>query len=367
MLLPQERKALKHKKAALLRVLYGHPASLRSWRQPRGSARLEQEIRFCTAPDGVRIAYATAGKGPPIVKVGNWLTHLEFDWKSPVWRHVLEGLAEHRQLIRYDVRGTGLSDRDVSDITFEHFVTDLGAVVDALGLERFPLFGLSQGGAVGIAYAIRNPHRVSHLILLGCFARGAAHRSSQGPGLVATRRAIIRQGWGSDDPSYRELFSAQFLPDGTPEQLRWFGELERVSATAEVAEIIAVANASVDVRALLPQVKIPTLILHSRGDRRVPLDCGHELAANIAGSRFVTLESNNHLILEHEPATEVFFDEVAKFLGDEKPRSWKHTVRATEGKLQKMAHGVETSATYKILGMVAAVASVISFIVWLLA
>jgi len=239
--------------------------------------------------------------------------------------------------------------------------------VDALGLERFPLFGISQGGAVGIAYAIRNPQRVSHLILLGCSARGAAHRPTQGPGLVATRRAIIRQGWGTDDPSYRELFSAQFLPDGTPEQLQWFGELERVSATAEVAEKIAVAIANADVRALLPQIKVPTLILHSRGDRRIPFEMGHELAANIAGSRFVTLESNNHLILEHEPATEVFFDEVAKFLGDEKPRSWKRAVRATEGKLQTMARGVEASATYKILGMVAAVASVVSFMVWLLA
>jgi pimeloyl-ACP methyl ester carboxylesterase len=328
---------------------------------------LEQTIKFCTAPDGVRIAYATAGKGPPIVKVGNWLTHLEFDWKSPVWRHVLEGLAEHRQLIRYDVRGTGLSDRDVRDISFEHFVTDLGAVVDTLGLERFPLFGISQGGAVGIAYAIRNPQRVSHLILLGCFARGAAHRPTQGPGLVATRRAIIRQGWGSDDPSYRELFSAQFLPDGTPEQLQWFGELERVSATAEVAEKIAVANASADVRALLPQVKIPTLILHSRGDRRVPLDIGHELAANIGGSRFVTLESNNHLILAHEPATEVFFNEVAGFLGDKKPTSWKRRARATGTKIQTITRELEASPIYKVVGILAAVTSLVSFIVWLLA
>jgi len=240
-------------------------------------------------------------------------------------------------------------------------------VVDTLGLERFPLFGISQGGAVGIAYAIRNPQRVSHLILLGCSARGAAHRPTQGPELVKTQCAVIRRGWGSDDPSYRQLFSLQFLPGGTPEQLQWFGELERVSATAEIAEKIMLVNANVDVRALLPQVKIPTLILHSRGDRRIPLDIGRELAANIAGSRFVTLESNNHLILEHEPATEVFFDEVAKFLGDEKPKSWKRAVRVAETKLQSMARGVETSATYKILGMVAAVASVISFIVWLLA
>jgi pimeloyl-ACP methyl ester carboxylesterase len=327
---------------------------------------LEQEIRFCTAADGVRIAYATAGKGPPIVKVANWFTHLEFDWKSPVWRHVLEGLAEHRQLVRYDLRGTGLSERDVSDISFEHFVTDLGAVVDALGLERFPLLGLSQGGAVAIAYATRNPGRVSHLILQGAFARGAAHRPTQGPELVKTQCAVIRQGWGSDDPSYRQLFSLQLMPGGTPEQLQWFSELERVSASAEIAEKIMWVNANVDVRAWLPQVEVPVLILHSRGDRRIPLDMGRELAANIAGSRFVTLESNNHLILEHEPATEVFFDEVAAFLGDQKPKSWKRAVRVSETRLQSIARGVEASGTYKILTVVAVVATVVTFIVWLL-
>lgn len=327
---------------------------------------MDQTIKFCTAPDGVRIAYALAGKGPPIVKVGNWLTHLEFDWKSPVWRHVLEGLAEHRQLIRYDVRGTGLSDRDVSDISFEHFVTDLGAVVDTLGLERFPLFGISQGGAVGIAYAIRNPQRVSHLILLGCFARGAVHRVGQGREFVETNRAIIRHGWARDDPSYRQLFGALLLPEGTPEQLRWFGELERISATPEIAEKIYMAVTNVDVRELLPQIKVPTLILHCRGDRMVPFEMGRELAALIPGARFVPLESNNHLILEHEPATEEFFNEMAAFLGDEKPRLWKRKARARESKIQTITREVEASPVYKILGMLAVVASVVSFAVWLL-
>lgn len=326
---------------------------------------MDQTVGYCTAPDGVRIAYATAGKGPPIVKVGNYLTHLEFDWKSPVWRHVLEGLAEHRQLVRYDMRGTGLSERNVGDISFEHFVTDLGAVVDALELERFALLGISQGGAVSIAYATRNPQRVSHLILLGAYARGVVHRSQQGRELLETRRAVIRQGWGSDDPSYRQLFSMQFIPDGTPEQLQWFSELQRVSATAEVAEKIAMAMASIDVSGLLPGFKVPTLILNSRGDRRVPIEAGRELAALILGARFVTLESDNHLILAHEPATEVFFAEVAAFLGDEKPKSWKRSIRVTEAKLQTLARGVETSATYKLFGIIAVVATVVTFIAWL--
>lgn len=328
---------------------------------------MEQNIGFCTAPDGARIAHAIAGKGPPLVKVGNWFTHLEHDLKSPIWRHVLEGLAEHRQLIRYDVRGTGLSDREVSDISFEHLVGDLGAVVDALGLERFPLLAISQGGAVSIAYAARNPQRVSHLILLGAYARGAAHRSQQGAQFVEAHRAIIRQGWGSDDPSYRQLFSSQFLPEGTPEQLRWFSELERISATPETAEKIYVATQTVDVRALLAQIKIPTLILHCRGDRRVPFEMGCELAARIRGSRFVPLEGNNHLFLEHEPAADAFFSAVAEFLGDEKPRSWKRKARATEIKIQALTRDVEASPAYKMLAILAVAASLISFIVWLAA
>ena len=328
---------------------------------------MEQTIRFCTAPDGARIAYAVSGKGPPIVKVGNWFTHLEYARESPVWRHMLEGLSEHRQLVSYDMRGTGLSDREVTDISFDRFVDDLAAVVDALELKRFPLFAISQGGAVSIAYTVQHPERVSHLIILGGYARGGAHRKGEGPALVETNRAIIRQGWGSDDPSYRQMFGIQFIPEGTPEQWKWFGELERVSATPEIAEQIFMTINSVDIRGLLAQVKVPTLILHCRGDRRVPYEMGCELAAHIPGARFVTLASNNHLILEHEPATEVFFDEVAKFLGDKKPTSWKRAVRATEGKLQSMARDVETSAAYKIFAMVAVVATMVTFIAWLLA
>lgn len=327
---------------------------------------LEQTIRFCTTPDGVRIAYAITGEGPPLVRAGSWFTHLEFDWKGPMMRHMLEGLAGHRQLVRYDVRGTGLSEREVRDISFDHFVNDLGAVVDAVGLKRFPLLASSQGGAVGIAYTVRNPERVSHLILLGAYARGAAHRPKQGREFVEALRAVIRQGWGSDDPSYRQLFSSQFIPEGTPEQLRWFSERQRVSATAEVAEKIYAANMTVDVRGSLPQIRVPTLVLHCRGDRRVPLEMGHELAALIPGARFVLLESNNHLILEHEPAAEVFLNEVSAFLGDEKPKSWKRRVHATEAKIETIARRVEASSAFRIIAIIAAVTSVVTFVVWLL-
>jgi pimeloyl-ACP methyl ester carboxylesterase len=327
---------------------------------------LEQTIKFCLAPDGVRIAYAVAGDGPPNVRVGSWFTHLEFDWDAPLLRHMLEGLAEHRQLVRYDVRGTGLSQREVGDITFDHFVSDLGTVVDAAGLKRFPLLASSQGGAVGVTYAVRNPERVSHLILLGAFARGAAYRPNQGLQFMEALRAIIRQGWGSDDPSYRQLFSSQFIPEGTPEQLQWFSERQRQSATPEIAEKIYVATQTVDVRPLLSQIKVPTLILHCRGDRRVPIEMGQELAAGIAGARFVALESNNHMILEHEPAAEVFVNEVADFLGDPRPKAWKRRARVREARLQTIAQKVETSTTYRVIVIVGVLATVISFAIWLI-
>jgi len=328
---------------------------------------LEQTIKFCTAPDGVRIAYALSGSGPPLVRVGSWFTHLELDWDRLLRGHVLEGLSEHRQLVRYDLRGTGMSQRDVSDIVFEDFVRDLGAVVDAAGLSRFPLLGSSQGGAVGIAYAVRNPERISHLILLGAYACGAAHRPNQGPQLMEALRAIIHQGWGSDDPSYRQLFSSQFMPEGTPEELQSFTELQRRSASAETAEKIFVATQTVDVRALLPQVRVPTLVMHCRGDRRVPVEMGHELAARIPGARFLALESNNHFLREHDQATEVFMNEVADFLGDPRPTAWKRRAHGTEAKLSKVARKVEASATYRILVIAAVVTTLTSFIIWLIA
>ena len=326
---------------------------------------MDQTIKFCTARDGVRIAYSIAGEGPPIVRVGNWFTHLEFDWNAPPLRHMLEGLAEHRQLVRYDVRGTGISQREIGDIAFDDFVGDLGAVVDAAGLKRFPLIALSQGGPVSIAYTVRHPGRVSHLILVGAYARGAAFRPDRGPEFVEALRMVIRQGWGSDDPSYRQLFSSQFMPEGTPEQLQWFSERQRRSATADIAEKIFLATQTIDVRPLLPQVRVPTLVLHCRGDRRVPIDAGHELAAGIAGSRFITLESNNHMILEQEPAAEVFLNEVADFLGDARPKAWKRKAHLTEVKLQTIARTVEASGTYRLLVVIAVVATIASFLAWL--
>lgn len=326
---------------------------------------MEQSIKFCMTADGVRLAYATIGKGPPLVRTGNWFTHLEKDLENPVWRHVLEALSQNRTVLRYDIRGTGLSDRQVADISVDRFVDDLGAVVDAAGLDRFPLFGISQGCAMSVLYAARNPGRVTQLVLFGGYARGIAHREGPGQGEQGVEAVctLIRQGWGTDDPTWRQLFTSQLLPEGTPEQIAWFNEFERVSASPEVAERIVRALAYFDVREAARQLRIPTLVLHSRGDRRVPFEAGMELAGLIPGAKFVALESKNHLILEHEPAAAKLFEEVAAFLGDEKPKSLARSARRATQSVGHAARKFEASTVYKLLAIVAAIASIIGLVI----
>jgi pimeloyl-ACP methyl ester carboxylesterase/DNA-binding SARP family transcriptional activator len=276
---------------------------------------IEQEIRFCTAPDGVRIAYATAGKGPPLVKSANWLNHLEFDWQSPVWRHLLHALARHHELVRYDARGNGLSDWSAENLSFDSFLQDLETVVDAAGLERFPLFGISRGCAVSIAYAVRHPERVTRLILAGGYARGWRKRDL--PDQTARREALLTltlRGWGQENPAYRQVFTSLFLPDATPEQANWWNELQRITTSPQNAYRLLQTFSEIDVRDLLGKVKVPTLVLHSLGDEVVPFDCGRELASGIRGARFVPLDSRNHFVLEHEQAWPRFLAEISAFL-----------------------------------------------------
>lgn len=277
--------------------------------------RLQQEIRSCTTTDGVRIAYALVGRGAPLVKAANWLSHLEYDLDSPVWRHWLRGLARNHLLIRYDERGNGLSEWEVEDISFEAFVRDLETVVDAIGLERFPLLGISQGCAVSVAYAVRHPERVTHLVLYGGYARGWRQRGSRaelerGQALLT----VMREGWGQDNPAFRQMFTALFIPEATPEQSQWHNELQRISASPENAVRIRSAFGDIDVSALLPQVRVPTLVLHCRNDAIAPFEQGRALATGIPGARFVALEGRNHLLLEHEPAWPRFLTELETFL-----------------------------------------------------
>jgi class 3 adenylate cyclase/pimeloyl-ACP methyl ester carboxylesterase len=280
---------------------------------------LEQHIHLCTTRDGVNLAYATIGDGPPLVKAANWLSHLEYDWRGPIWRHWLEGLASSHNLIRYDERGCGLSDWDVDDFSFEYWVQDLEAVVDAAGVDRFPLLGISQGGAIAIAYAARHPERVSHLILYGAYARGKAKRNSTAEQLEEQRMMtdMIRIGWGRENPAFRQVFTSFFIPEGTPEQINWFNELQRVSSSPENAARIVSGFASIDVRDLAPGVQAPTLVLHATGDARIPFEEGRLMASLIRGARFVPLESKNHILMENELAWEHFLHEVRQFLGVE--------------------------------------------------
>jgi pimeloyl-ACP methyl ester carboxylesterase len=277
---------------------------------------MKQETRFCTTPDNVRIAYAITGKGPPLVKAANYLSHLEFDWQSPVWRHFLDALSTDSTLIRYDERGCGLSDWDVPDFSFDAWVRDLESVVDAAGMEKFPLLGISQGGAVAIEYAVRHPDRVSQLVVYGGYARGWGKRGSAK--VIEERQAtmtLIKHGWGRDAPGIRQYFSSQFIPDGTIEQVRWFNDLQRVSCSPENAVRFQEVFGTVDVSRDLPKVKAPTLVIHSRGDPSVPFEEGRLVAAGIPNSRLVALESRNHILLETDPAWHKFVSEVRSFLG----------------------------------------------------
>ena len=276
---------------------------------------LRQEVHFCTASDGVRIAYAEVGQGPPLIKAGNWLNHLEYDWESPIWSPFLHTLATEHRLIRYDARGNGLSDWEVEDLSLEAFVRDLESVVDATGLDRFPLLGMSQGCAVSIAYAVRHPERVSHLVLYGGFARGRRKRGSQqdiaGGDAIVT---LIRQGWGQDNPAFRQLLTSLFMPGATPEQMQSFNDMQRITTSPENAARLRQSVDEIDVTDLLASVNIPTLVLHARNDAMQPFDEGRRLAMGIRGARFVALESRNHMILQNDPVWSRFFDEIENFL-----------------------------------------------------
>ena len=277
----------------------------------------QQEIRFCTASDGVRIAYALAGRGPPLVKAANWLNHLEYDWQSPIWSHLLHALASEHRLIRYDARGNGLSDWEVDDVSFDAFVRDLESVVEAAELDRFALLGISQGCAVSIAYAVHHPERVSRLILYGGFARGRRKRGSQqeieGSDAVAT---LMRQGWGQENPVFRQIFTSLFIPGGTAEQMQWFNDLQRMTTSPENAVRLRRAVDEIDVTDLLPRVRVPTLVLHCRNDAMQPFEVGRRLAAGIPGARLVVLEGRNHLVLESDPAWSRLLHEIRGFLND---------------------------------------------------
>jgi pimeloyl-ACP methyl ester carboxylesterase/DNA-binding CsgD family transcriptional regulator len=278
-----------------------------------------RRIAFTTASDGLRLAFGVHGSGPAVVKAANWMTHLDHDWQSPVWRHWLEGLAAHHTLVRYDERGCGLSDRHVDQdaFTLARWVADLDAVVDAAGLDRFALLGISQGAALAIAYAVRHPERVSHIVIYGGYVRGRFRRD-----LVQREEAevlveVIRVGWGRSNSAFRRLFTTLFVPDGTPEQMTWFDEIQRTSASPETAARIWQARGMLDVTDLAAQVRTPTLVAHARDDAVVSFDEGRLIAGLVPGARFLPLAGRSHILLADEPAWPAFLGEVEAFLASE--------------------------------------------------
>jgi pimeloyl-ACP methyl ester carboxylesterase len=274
-----------------------------------------QETTFCTAVDGVRLAVASVGQGDVLVKTANWLNHVEYDWSSPVWAPIFERWGARHRLVRYDQRGTGLSDWNVADISFEAFTRDLEAVVAAQGLKRFALFGASQGSAVAIAYAARHPERVSRLVLHGAYALGRAKRETAADReQAAAYLTLIRHGWGDRNSAFMQAFSTLYIPRGTAEQIRWFSELQRLTTSPENAVRIRRACDEVDVMDLVAQIKVPTLVTHSRNDNVAPFDHGRLIASSIPGARFVALDSDNHLPLQGEPAWDKLMREMELFL-----------------------------------------------------
>jgi pimeloyl-ACP methyl ester carboxylesterase/DNA-binding CsgD family transcriptional regulator len=297
------------------------PPPLQAQGKPGGvaSPNPEQRIYFTQSFDGTRIAFGIAGDGPPLVKVPNFLSHLEHDWNSPVWRHWLEELTRSHTLIHADERGSGLSDWDVADVSFEAWVRDLEAVVDAVGLQRFPLFAMSQACPVAVAYAVRHPERVSRMVLHGGYARGWLKRDLSAEKAEEERLIIslMRFGWGRENPAFRQVFAMQLFPEATTEELRALETQMRISVSPENAVRLESEMHQVDVRELARQVTAPTLVLHARGDGGVPFEEGRLLASLIPNAQFVALDSRNHLVTEQEPAWSKLTEAFRSFLGEE--------------------------------------------------
>ena len=280
---------------------------------------MKQSVGFCTSADGVRIAFAKSGEGPPLVRVANWFTHLDFDRQSAVWQHWFDFLSDGHSLIRYDPRGSGLSDRNVDDFSLDRWIEDLDAVVQCAGLTRFPLVGLCQGGAVAAAYAARHPERISRLVLYdsypyGAYADGVPDRLAQEARALAQ---MIEVGWGKETGAFREVFANLLMPQAGKDSLQWIGEMQRRSASAHNARLMWDAFNDFDIRGLAADISAPTLVFHGCRDAMVPFEAGRLLASLIPDARFVALETDNHILLPDEDAWTTFCREIDDFLEPE--------------------------------------------------
>ncbi len=271
-------------------------------------------MRFCRAPDGVRIAYAVHGSGPPLVITTCWLSHLQHDWQSPVWRHFLRDLGEIATVIRYDERGHGLSDRDVEDFSLEARVGDLEAVVEHSGVDRFAVMAMSQGGPVAITYAARQIERVTRMIFYGSYAGALPDPTDEDLEMDEAIDRIIKVGWSRPTPEFRRVFTTMMIPGASEEQMSWLDELQRVAVTADTLYRARRQRVRADATGDLRRLTVPTLILHSVGDRMNEFELARVLAAGIPDARLVPLDSDNHIVLEDEPAWRVIVEEIAEFV-----------------------------------------------------
>jgi pimeloyl-ACP methyl ester carboxylesterase/DNA-binding CsgD family transcriptional regulator len=303
---------------------------------------MQQSTRYLKTNDGVQLAWAAMGNGPPLIKAANWLTHLQYDLESPVWQHWIRFFARHFRFTRYDERGCGMTQWQVPEVSVARWIDDLEAVA-AVAEPQGPvaLLGISQGAAICIGYAVRHPQRVSHLILYGGYASGWAIRGDA-EGLSRYRAIVelIRLGWGSNNVAFRQVFTSRFAPDASPEQLEWFNELCRRTTTPEVAAHLMLARSEVDVRDLLHQVQVPTLVIHARDDDVTPISASRELAAGIPNAEFVQLESRNHVLLEHEPAWARFKQVVLEFTGHAPAAKRADLFAALSGREQEVLQGL---------------------------
>jgi pimeloyl-ACP methyl ester carboxylesterase/DNA-binding CsgD family transcriptional regulator len=274
----------------------------------------DQEIRFCRAADGTRLAYAIHGSGPPLVVVSCWLSHLQYDWQSPVWRHFLDDLGRIATVIRYDERGYGMSDWDVDDFSLPARLGDLEAVLASTGFETFALLGMSGGSSVAMAYAVAHPQRVSRLILYGTVRGRPPIWNEEQWVEEETYRSMIQVGWARDDPEFRRFFTRRFIPDATEEQMRWFDDLQRMSTSARNMLASRISRQQEDIVADLPRIKAPTLVLQARGDRSTAFENAVSVSSLIPGARLVPMDSRNHILLGDEPAWGLFIDEVTTFM-----------------------------------------------------
>jgi pimeloyl-ACP methyl ester carboxylesterase/DNA-binding CsgD family transcriptional regulator len=278
---------------------------------------VNQTIRFCTASDGVRLAYALSGEGPPLVMSATWISHLEHQWRSLSWRPWLDAFTREHKVLRYDSRGCGLSDRDVNDVSFENWVRDFECIIDAAAFQRFALVATCQGGPIAIEYAARHPERVSHLILYGTFARGRLRRGQ--PHQAEKARVLLdmtRLGWGRENHAFLQTWASSFQPGGTLEHFRSWCEQHRAAATPEMAASLMAISWTVDVRDAASRIRCPVLVVHPERDAVVPIEEGRLLASLIPDCRFVQLDSENHLLLAEEPAWPQLLAEVRSFLDE---------------------------------------------------